>query len=123
MSQVVRESLTKKVGRLSENGFFKLYERGLIALGMPVLLAGVGWVTLTLIKLQVDVERAKAIQGMVLVPAVEQLAEDANVLARQSVTHEQLDALERQTEQKIRELRRDLADLRIMMELRMDGMP
>ena len=110
-----RETLSERLGRVSENGLFKLYERGLIAIGMPALLATMGWGLSAIVGLQADMREGRAIQQMVLVPAVERLTETAVELSVDRVDRDDLVQLEREVFRQIHEIRENLSELETLV--------
>ena len=104
-------TISERMGMLAENGLFKLYERSLIAIGMPAMLALVGWGLVTIVQLETDMAQATTIQSEILVPGMQQLQQVAIADAQNNFTKEDAERLEDHLQGQIDELRRNIHEL------------
>ena len=105
-------SVSETVGKIAENGLFKFYERSLIAVGMPAILALIGWLSITVVSLASDMREAQTIQQTVLVPGMHQLTQNALTLASKDVDEDDLEKAEARLQDQIDELRKGQLELR-----------
>lgn len=112
-------SMSEKVDRIAENGLFKLYERALIAVGMPAVLALMGWSSSAVIKLQAEMTEAKTIQETVVVPGLQTLTANAVESARKEFDEDDAKAMEQHLQEQIDQIRKGQNELQLLIVRRL----